>query len=167
MSVHPNLISAIERNQKWIEKKCRISEKNSAKCEELINEVYLNLYSSNKNFSDKDTVNADAWVKKISTNVTASHINQELIEKNTVTENVDNIEIVHDAKVEMIFDLQVAINYMKCKMSERDREIMILYIMKEPHSSISEIIGLGVPTITNRISMLKKELNDYLNKGLV
>lgn len=167
MNINPELLSAIEQNQKWVEKKCRISEKNLAKCEELINEVYLNLYSSHRNFSDKVSVNAEAWVKKITTNVTASHINQELIEKNTVTKNVDDIEIAHDAKLEMIYDLQVALNYIKVKMNPRDREIMLLYMMKEPQASIAEVIGLEVATITNRISILKKELNDFLNKGQV
>lgn len=166
MNINPELLSAIDRNQKWIEKKCRISEKNSAKGDELINEVYLNLYSSNKNFSEKLSVNSDAWVKKITTNVTASHINHELIEKNTITTSVENIEIPHDAKVEMIFDLQVAINYIKSQMNERDREIMFLYLMQEPHASIAEIIGLEVATITNRVSTLKKELNEYLNRAL-
>jgi DNA-directed RNA polymerase specialized sigma subunit len=52
-------------------------------------------------------------------------------------------------------------------MNERDREIMILYMMKEPQASIAEVIGLEVATITNRISILKKELNDFLNKGQV
>lgn len=71
MNINPELFSAIERNKKWIETKCRISEKCFAKCDELINEVHLNLYSSDKNFSNKISVNADAWVKRITTNVTA------------------------------------------------------------------------------------------------
>lgn len=167
MNINPELFSAIERNKKWIETKCRISEKCFAKCDELINEVHLNLYSSDKNFSNKISVNADAWVKRITTNVTATHIKQEVFEKRIFIENTENIEVVHDAKVEMIFDLQVAINYIKTRMDDKDREIMILYVMQEPHASIAEIIGLEVATITNRISILKKELNDFLNKGLV
>jgi DNA-directed RNA polymerase specialized sigma24 family protein len=167
MNINPELLSAIERNKKWIETKCRISEKCFAKRDELINEVYVNLYTSNKNFEDKISVNADAWVKKITTNVTATHIKQEIFEKSIFTENVKNVEVVHDAKVEKIFDLQVAINYINTNMNDRDREIMILYIMQEPHASIAEIIGLEVATITNRISILKKVLNDYLNKGII
>lgn len=167
MKINPELLSAIERNQKWIERKCKISEKCIAKYAELVQEVHYNLLSSDKNFSNKVEINADAWVKRITTNVTAVHIKQELFEKKIFRENTENIEVAHDAKVEMVFDLQVAINYIKTKMDERDREIMFLYLMQEPHASIAEIIGLEVATITNQVSILKKELNDYLNKGLV
>lgn len=167
MTINPELLAAFERNTNWIVKKCRISEKNFAKCQELIQDVYFNILDSNKNFSKKASINADAWVKKITTNVTASHINEAIIEKNTITANVEDLEFEVDAKLEIKYDFQVALNYIKTKMNARDREIIILYILQESHDSIAEIIGLEVATITNRISLLKKELNDYLNKGLV
>lgn len=167
MYINPELLAAFERNQKWIVKKCRISEKNYAKCQELIQEVYFNILDSNTNFTDKTLINSDAWVKKITTNVTASHINEAIIEKNTITANVEDLEFEFDAKLEINFDAQVALNYIKTKMNSRDREIIILYILQESQASIAEIIGLEVATVTNRISLLKKELNDYLNKGLV
>lgn len=168
MRIHPELEAAIERNKQWIKKKCKISERRASKCEELVNDVFLNLFLSDKNFSQKETVNPDAWVKKITTNITASYKNEQRIEKETISENVDNLEIGQHSTIEAVLDLKVAIEYIRYKnMDSRDREIMFLYLMQEPHSSIAEIIGLKAVTITNIISARKKELNEYLNKGLI
>lgn len=158
---------AIERNKKWIERKCKISERNTSKCEELIGDVTFNLYASDKNFSAKENVNSDAWVKKITTNITASYINQQMIEKSIISENVDNIEASQSSNIEHRIDAEITINYIKSNLSERDREIMFLYLMGEPHSVIAELIGLEVVTINNIVSARKKEINEYLNKGLV
>lgn len=167
LNINPILEMAIERNKKWIERKCKISERNSSKCKDLISDVIFNIWTSDKNFSAKKNVNSDAWVKKITTNVTAKYINQQMIEKSIISENVDNIEAVRNSNVEHIFDLQVAIKFIKDTMSERDREIMFLYLMQESQSEIAEIIGLEIVSITNIISARKKELNEYLNKGLI
>lgn len=158
---------AIERNKKWIAKKCKLSERNTSKCDDLIGDVTFNLYASNKNFSAKENVNSDAWVKKIAINVTAKYKNQQMIEKSIISENVDNIEASQNSNIEHRIDAEVTINYIKSNLSERDREIMFLYLMEEPHSVIAELIGLEVTTITNIISARKKEINEYLNKGLV
>lgn len=158
---------AIERNKKWIEKKCKLSERNTSKCEDLIGDVTFNLYASDKNFSAKENVNSDAWVKKIAINVTAKYKNQQMIEKSIISENVDKIEASQNSNIEHRIDAEITINYIKSNLSERDREIMFLYLMGEPHSVIAELIGLEVVTINNIVSARKKELNEYLNKGLV
>lgn len=165
--INPVLEMAIERNKKWIERKCKISERNASKCEELIGDVTFNLFASDKNFSAKENINADAWVKKITTNITASYINQQMIEKNVISENVDNIEASQNSNIEHRIDLEIAINYIKNNMREKDREIMLLFLMKEPYAEIAKLIGLDVATITNIISAKRKELNEYLNKGLI
>lgn len=165
--INPVLEMAIERNKKWIERKCKLSERNTSKCEDLIGDVTFNLYASDKNFSAKENVNSDAWVKKIAINVTAKYKNQQMIEKSIISENVDNIEASQNSNIEHRIDAEITINYIKSNLSERDREIMFLYLMGEPHSVIAELIGLEVVTINNIVSARKKEINEYLNKGLV
>jgi RNA polymerase sigma factor (sigma-70 family) len=165
MNINPELLAAIEKNQKWIEKKCRICERNKTKAEELVNDVLVNLYGSSKNFSKKESVNADAWIKKITTNVTASYISQEIMEKRVFDTESEIIETEYSNEDSASYDLQVTINYINNKMPDKDREIMSLYLMQESHANIAEIIGLEVSTITNRISLLKKKLNDFINKG--
>jgi len=165
MSMNSELLEAIQRNQRWIEKKCRICEKDQAKCEELINDVLLNLYSSSDNFSKKESVNADAWIKRIATNVTASHIEKEMAEKRVFDKKTLDAEIHHLDRPNANHDLSVVMDYINTKLSAKDREIMSLYLMQESHALIAEIIGLEVATITNRISIIKKELNAFINKG--
>ena len=164
MSMNKELLEAIQRNQRWIEKKCRICEKDQSKCEELINDILLNLYSSSDNFSKKDSVNADAWVKRIATNVTASHIEKEMAEKRVFDKKAKDIEIHHIEKPNANHDLSVVMDYINTKLNPKDREIMSLYLMQETQAVISEIIGLEVGTIANRITIIKKELNSLFNQ---
>ncbi len=90
-----------------------------------------------------------------------------MIEKSIISENVDNIEASQNSNIEHRIDAEITINYIKSNLSERDREIMFLYLMGEPHSVIAELIGLEVVTINNIVSARKKEINEYLNKGLI
>ncbi len=167
MEINSELLSAIQRNLKWIEKKCSISERNIAKSQELRNDVLLNLYSSSKNFSNKESINSDAWVKRITTNVTASYIQKEIAENQLFDKNMQNTEYSIDEQTSTNHDLQVIFEYINTKLNAKDRQIMTLYLMQESQTTISEIIGLEVTTITNRISLLKKEINDYINKEKV
>ena len=98
--------------------------------------------------------------------VQASHINKAMMNKNTVSIELYPITTTVNCNAESKHDFEVAMKYIKSDFKEKDREIMFLYFLKEPQSSISEIIGMEVRSITNRISILKKRLNDYLNKGL-
>jgi RNA polymerase sigma factor (sigma-70 family) len=164
MSMNTELLEAIQRNQRWIEKKCRICEKDQSKCEELINDILLNLYSSSDNFSKKDSVNADAWVKRIATNVTASHIEKEMAEKRVFDKKAKDIEIHHIEKPNANHDLSIVMDYINTKLNPKDREIMSLYLMQETQAVISEIIGLEVGTIANRITIIKKKLNALFNQ---
>lgn len=164
MSMNKELLEAIQRNQRWIEKKCRICEKDQSKCEELIGDILLNLYSSNDNFSKKDSVNADAWVKRIATNVTASHIEKEIAEKRIFDKKAKDIEIHHIEKPNANHDLSIVMDYINTKLNPKDREIMSLYLMQESQAVISEIIGLEAGTIANRITIIKKELNSLFNQ---
>jgi DNA-directed RNA polymerase specialized sigma24 family protein len=90
-----------------------------------------------------------------------------MIEKGVISENVDNIEASQNSNIEHRIDLEIAINFIKSNMREKDREIMFLFLMKEPYAEIAKLIGLDVATITNIVSARRKELNEYLNKGLV
>jgi RNA polymerase sigma factor (sigma-70 family) len=166
MNINQSLLEAISRNEKWILTKCKFCELKPEKADELFQEIVLNLYTSNANFCKKEIESPDAWVKKIATNVTSTHINRAMMDKNSVSIEIHPITETVNCNAESKHDLGVAINYIKSEFKERDREMMFLYFLKESQSSIAEIIGMEVKSVTNRISILKKQLNDYLNRGL-
>jgi DNA-directed RNA polymerase specialized sigma24 family protein len=166
MNINPDLLEAISRNEEWIQKKCKVSEMNLEKCKELLQEVILNLYTSNKSYIKNNIESPDAWVKKITTNVTATYISKAMVDKNTVSIEYNPVSIPFKSNTQHTHDLDVLIHYIKTELKLRDREMMLLYILKEPQSSIAEIVGMEVKSVTNRISILKKQLSDYLNKGL-
>ena len=43
---------------------------------------------------------------------------------------------------------------------------MSMYMIGDQHKEIAEVIGMEAHAITNIIYKLKKELNEFLNKGL-
>lgn len=91
MGLHQELDKAIKRNLNWIKRKCRLREGNPEIRKELLNEVYYNLILSSKNFSQKDEVNADAWVKKVTTNTTADHVHKEIKYNTPLSKEVNEV----------------------------------------------------------------------------
>lgn len=168
------LEKAINRNLTWIEELCHRKERNDQKCEELINEVRYNLILSNKNFSQKETVNGDAWVKAVTNNVIAEHINKEkkyrtpLIIRtketaSTIDDKTQNME--GDLSSAVPLEIQEIFEYINTKLSPKDNSIISLHLMNESNTSIAEIIGLDERTIVNQISIIKKELKEFTERG--
>ncbi len=169
MELHPELDKAIRRNLKWIKRKCRLREENPEIRKELLNEVYYNLILSNKNFSQKDEVNADAWVKKVTTNTTADHVHKEVKYNSPLSEERNEIEMAlenasGDSSTSVPLEIQEIFVYVNEIFSPKDREIISLHIMHESNAVIAEIMGLDERTIINKISLLKNELKEYLKK---
>lgn len=167
MYFHPELTAAIKENFKWIRKKCLVTEWDRVKREELINEVLYNLYSSNKYFVKQTEVNPVAWVKRITTNVTAKYIQDEMRENEFFDKESLSLDQQSQVSSQEIHDLRIVSAYMKKNFSAKDREIMNLHLMQESHADIAEIMGLETATITNRISILKKELNEKFRQDYV
>ncbi len=55
--------------------------------------------------------------------------------------------------------------YINTKLPPRDSSIISLHLMHEPNASIAEIMGLDERTIVNQISIIKKELKDFVERG--
>lgn len=165
MSLHPDLEAAMNRNLKWIMIKCRHREENQFLREELYNDVLMNICESNKNFINHKDINADAWIKKIATNVTGSYVQKE-INRNSILSKEKHVDRrSYKANNEAKHDLQIIHNIIAKEFSPRDQQIITLHMMHEPHASIAEIVGMETTSVTNRISILKKQIMDHFNKG--
>ena len=160
MDFHPKLTAAIEENFKWIRKKCLISEWDRVKREELINEVLYNLYESNKYFIKQTDVTPIAWVKRVTTNVTSKYVQDEKRENQFFDKEALDLDRQSQTSSQEVHDLRIVSEFMKKNFSIKDQEIMNLHLMQESHADIAQIMGLETATITNRISILKKELNE-------
>lgn len=167
MDFHPKLTTAIEENFKWIKKKCLICEWDRTKREELINEVLYNLYSSNKYFIKQTDVSPIAWVKRITTNVTSKHVQDEVRENQFFDKESLDLDRQGQTSSQEVHDLRIVSEFIKKNFSIKDQEIMNLHLMQESHTDIAEIMGLETATITNRISILKKELNEHFKQDHV
>jgi RNA polymerase sigma factor (sigma-70 family) len=174
MQLHPELEKAINRNLSWIEELCHKKERNYQNREELVNEVRYNLVLSNKNFSRKETVNSDAWVKAVTNNIVADHIDKEkkyrtpLVMRtketaNKIDKKTQNME--GDLSSSVPLEIQEMFEYINTKLPPRDSSIFSLHLMHESNASIAEIMGLDERTIVNQISIIKKELKDFVERG--
>lgn len=167
MSYHPELIAAINENTRWIEKKCLVTEWNHAKREELVQDVLFNLIKSNSNFIAQKDVNATAWVKRIATNVTSKYVQNEMREKSFFNRTTNDLSQPSQTTSPEIHDLRIVSEFISKNFSEKDREIMNLHLMNEVHADIAVIMGLSVATITNKIAILRKQLNEHFNQDIV
>lgn len=163
---NPNILDAIKKNGPWIKRKCSVSEFNQQKLQELYQEVLYNLYMVKKEFDEDSVLNPDAWVKKITCNITGKHIRNEIVRKSTVSIEENPVTNSTDCNSANLHDLRVAFNYINTNFKDKDREMISLYMIGEEQKNIAQILEMETRSITNRISILKKELNGYLNKGL-
>lgn len=169
MDIHPELGSAIERNANWLKRRAKVAEANFHHNQDLMQDIVFNLHTSNKSFCKNTIDSADAWVKRVASNVCVSHIQQRIMDKKSsqfeAIERTGDLRTTVSCKAEYYTDLMVALSYVNTTFRTVDREIMLLYLMKEDQQSISEIVGMKVESVRNRIGILKAQLNDYLNFG--
>jgi RNA polymerase sigma factor (sigma-70 family) len=165
MSLHPELEAAMNRNLNWIMFKCRDREENKFLREELYNEVLVNICESNKHFIQHSDVNSDAWIKKIATNVTASYVQSEINRKSILSEDDHEHEGSSTQNNQAKHDLKILREIIENEFKPRDQQIITLHMMHEPHNNIAEIVGMETASVTNRISTLKKQILDHLNRG--
>lgn len=161
-----DLWDAIERNKKYILRLCHASEFDKQKIEDLYGEVVCRIGESLKSFLKHETVNADAWIKTVASNALSAYRYEQ--EKSPNITNYENIEeqvktapAGHENKVLM----KMITNFITTTFSERDKRIMELYFTRESHKNIAEIVEMGEKSVTNRISILKKQINKYINRG--
>lgn len=165
MSLHPELEAAMNRNLKWIMIKCRDREENKFFREELYNDVLMNICESNKSFSNHNEINPDAWVKRIATNVTGSYVQKEINRNSILSKKQHEDKRSYKTNNEAKHDLQILRNIIEKEFNHRDKQIITLHMMHEPHASIAEIVGMETASVTNRVSILKKQIMDHFNKG--
>ncbi|OFZ52143.1 MAG: hypothetical protein A2381_19005 [Bdellovibrionales bacterium RIFOXYB1_FULL_37_110] len=160
------LDEAIWQNKKWIITKCKFTERNKESAEDLYQNVMLNLYRSGKKFMEgEEIIKPDHWVKKVTSNITANYI-REKVKQRKIQESVDLLERKKiESNQESLTLLNTMLEYINSNFEDRDREIMMLYMMKESHGDIAEIVGMTQGSVTNRILVLKEKLNDFLNEG--
>lgn len=165
MSLHPELEAAMNRNLRWIMIKCRVREENRFLREELYNDVLMNICDSNKNFIKHKEINPDAWVKKIATNVTGDYVRKEKNRNSIISKKKHEDTRSYKSNNEAKHDLQIIRDIIENEFCPRDKQIITLHMMHEPHASIAEIVGMETASVTNRISILKKQIMDHFNKG--
>lgn len=170
MQLHPELEKAIEINQAWIRKRCAFNELNPSKIDDLISDVYFNLIDSNKYFIKQESVNATAWVKKVTTNTVAEYTRKEMRFREHVETGEKHDEFIQSVEDEQMSDgvpleVQELFDFIERNFKDKDREIIKLHMMQESNAAIAEIMGLEVVTIANKLSLLRKELNEFIQRG--
>lgn len=164
-SINRVLWEAIQRNTSWITRRCAQSEFHPQKREELFQDVMLKLVASNDHFLKKEDVNADAWVKTITSNTAVSYQGKQ---KNTIKaeiiEDYDSIEGHQDRK-QNIVDMKAIIKFIRAEFNQIDQEIMDLVLMKEEYENIAEIVGMTKGSVANKVSKLKMRIREHFFRG--
>jgi RNA polymerase sigma factor (sigma-70 family) len=161
-SIDTVIWEALQRQMGWIKQRCEKKEFNLQKCEELYQEVLVKVVSESAKMEVK---NPDAWIKAVAYNQIADYQKSEASKSipedyRKQNERKRGIDITStQGEVDVILD------YMKENFSKRDQIIMDLCFSGEAHKEISEIVGMQVKSLTNTISKLKKQLNEFINRG--
>ena len=161
-----DLWDAIERNKSFILRQCHASEFDKQKIEDLYGEVICRIAESLKSFLKHESVNSDAWVKTVTANaLSAYRYKQANKPEITNYENIDEQVQSAPAGQENRVLMRMISHYIKTTFSIRDQQIMELYFTRESHKNIAAIVQMEEKSVTNKISILKKQINEYINRG--
>lgn len=154
-------IEVINQNRGMIYNLSSIYTDSKEDREDLIQEIYFQIWKSFDSFDEKSKVST--WLYRIAMNTSIQYLKKksrrvksEYIKKRhiNVQDNYQNNES------EAIQKMQQSIR----RLNELDKGIILLYLDEKSHKEIAEVIGLSVSNVGTRIQRIKTKLNK-LNKS--
>jgi RNA polymerase sigma factor (sigma-70 family) len=160
----------IQENNSWLKAYCAKKELNKDKQEDLYQAMLVKIIQEKEKIFDSKTKSSHAYLKTIAINVATDYQKSEIRFKSSLNENyyedLNNKALTQRNHHQAYHDLRKINQYMRKNFREVDRQIMDLYFMQEGHKEIGIIVGISPSSVTNRISILKKELNEFIKRGL-
>src|SRR6056297_2082398 len=155
-------VDILEKNIGIIMKIARVYTSIEQDCEDLINDITLELWKSFKNFKGKSKVST--WIYRVALNTS---MNYQRKKKNDTLFSATN-----DFKTETSEWLYQQDNSEQSKilyqcideLNELNKAIILLYLDGNTHDDISEITGISKTNVGTRISRIKEQIKNLVTK---
>ncbi|MGK0390617.1 MAG: RNA polymerase sigma factor (sigma-70 family) [Maribacter sp.] len=153
-------IGIVEDYKKMIYKIAHSYTKRQEDCEDLMQEIVLQLWRAYPNYDN--TFKLSTWIYRIALNVSISFYRKEKTRKNINTNVVPSFisissDFYDEEKDEKIRQLYQFIHQLK----ELDKALMLLYLEQHSYEEIADILGITKTNVSTKINRIKSRLKTY------
>ena len=146
----------VAKHKDKIFKTCLGFAYNEEDAKDLVQEVFINIWSGLSKF--KREAKISTWIYRLTINTCLMHKRKKQIEFTALKEDVaDYVQVVLPTNESVAKDLLLLRKYLN-ELEEKDRVIMILYLENLQYDEIAEITGLTKNYIGVKISRIKNNL---------
>ena len=148
-------IKILEENQQRIQKICSMYTSTPEDCQDLVQEVILNIWKAYPSFEGKSAVNT--WIYRIILNVCLKKRFYRQKEKSVIS--LEDLKFEPKALIDTSADDKF--NALKTCISQldfSDRAIIILFLEEMAYREIAEIIGISENYVAVKIKRIKAKL---------
>lgn len=159
---HQKFISVIKEHQNLIYKICYCYCPNPDNRKDLEQEILIQLWNSLDKFDGR--IKISTWIYRIALNTAISFYRNDK-KKNARNVSIDNATIISIANEEETNDNIQTLYEFIGQLKELDKALILLYLDGNKHCDIAEILGISETNIATKISRIKKELKEQVDKN--
>jgi len=147
-----NFLSLVDENRNIIYKVCFIYSDGVNSCDDLFQEVIINLWSSWPKF--RGDCKVQTWIYRIALNTCVSFLRKSKARPSSVplTQNIE--AVASDFDLEKIKELYLHIN----KLEKIEKAIVLLHLEEKSHEEISQIVGISRSNVAVKLFRIKEKL---------
>ena len=134
---------------------CRAYTNTPEDFEDYYQEVCLQIWRSRKRFKQQSSWTT--WIYKIALNVCLTYLKRQKNTSVTFTSDPLPEQVIEDSKRNLSQDLKALYRAIQ-ELDEIDRAIILLYLEKQSHQKIGEILGITSNNVGVRVLRIKKQL---------
>lgn len=130
--------------------------------EDLLQDIFIEIFSSAKNFQGKSKLST--WLYRIAINKTINYLRKEKIKKFFVTVDEGKLSLQTDERADLSMEEKEKINYLHKiidKLPSKQKQALILFIYDElPQKEIAEIMNSSVASVEVLVHRAKKAIKN-------
>jgi RNA polymerase sigma factor (sigma-70 family) len=153
-------VSIVKEHQRLIYKVCNTYCKDSELRKDLEQDVLEQLWKSLPRFDGR--VKISTWIYQVALNTAFLFHRKESKHKANRATIDESVLTITDSSSNCVMDEKVAkLQRFIGDLDELDKALMLLYLDKNKHKDIAEILGISETNVATKISRIKVRLREY------
>jgi len=145
-----------------LDRLARVYEAQPEECRDLLQDIYLALWSSLKKFDGRCSLRT--WVYRVAHNVGASHVRRRTKERLVSLEEIEVVSPEAETDRHQSVDLDRLYALIR-RLHPLDRQMLLLYLEGFDAVSIGEVMGVSPGNVATKVHRIKNVLTRRFKEG--